>query len=116
MPLLKLLPREVSDDLKWLVWNDIWTAVNTRLASCSDQSEPLRQKRRKQGEEDARRASEHYEKCRRKAVLEETTITRFREQINVVATAGATGALEGKWLGATQAQVLQPPEERSKEN
>lgn len=36
MPFSKL-PREVSADLKWLAWNDIWAAVNARLATAGGQ-------------------------------------------------------------------------------
>ena len=108
---LKLLPREVSNDLKWLAWNDIWTAVNSKLANTKDQSEELRQRRRKQGEEDERRASEHFQKVLKADVLREVTVNLFREQIRIVANASASAALEGQWLGATKAQVIDPPEE-----
>jgi len=108
---LKLLPREVSSDLKWLAWNDIWTAVNSKLASASDQSEDLRQRRRRQGEEDERRAEEHLQKILKTEVLQEVTVNHFRDQIKVVAKACASAALEGKWLGAAKAQVLDAPDE-----
>lgn len=107
---LKLLPREVSADLKWLAWNDIWTAVNSKLASTSD-SDELRQRRRKQGEEDERRATEHFKKILKAEVLQEVTVKHFREQIKIVANASASAALEGKWLPATKAQVIDAPEE-----
>ena len=108
---LKLLPREVSSDLKWLAWNDIWTAVNSKLASASDQSDELRQRRRKQGEEDERRAAEHFQKVLKADALQEATVKHFREQIKIVAAASASAALEGKWLGAARAQVIDTPDE-----
>ena len=38
-------------------------------------------------------------------------MNHFRDQIKVVAKACASAALEGKWLGAAKAQVLDAPDE-----
>ena len=108
-----LLPREISLDLKWYAWNQIWHNVNCRLASCSEpgQSNELRQKRQRQGEQDQKRALEHYTKAKECQVLEDATLEQFRRQVDAVATTSAEGALEGKWLGTSKAEVLPAPDE-----
>ena len=39
MPKLSLLPREVALDLKWLCWNELWAAVNGKLAEAGSDEE-----------------------------------------------------------------------------
>ena len=108
-----LLPREISKDLKWFAWNQIWHSVNSRLASCTDpgQSADLREKRQKQGEQDLKRALEHYAKAEAVNALEDATLEQFKRQVDAIASASSQGALEGRWLGTAKSEVLPGPEE-----
>ena len=108
-----LLPREISSDLKWYAWNQIWHTVNCCLAASSDpgQSNDLRQKRKKQGDQDQKRADNHYMKAKDCQVLEDATLEQFKRQVDAIAAAGAQGALEGKWLGTAKLEAFPAPEE-----
>ena len=92
--------------------NTIWYTVNHRLASCGQpQSDHLRQKRQRQGEQDQKRAAEHYTKAKEAKVLEEATVEQFKRQVEAIASASAQGAMEGKWLGTAKCEVLPAPED-----
>lgn len=110
MPKLSLLPREVALDLKWLAWNELWAAVNCKLSGCGSDQE-LRERRRKQGEEDLKRAKLHYERVARAEALLAGTVAAFRAQVQALAQACGEAALEGRWLTAARAEAAETPEE-----
>lgn len=105
--LAEKLPPEISYELKWMAWNEIWSCVNRIVASRENVKE--REKKLKQSKQDIDRASQHYRIAVSGNKLEATTIFQIRRQAEIVGLKAGHAAVEGQWLGPAKCEVLERP-------
>lgn len=104
------LPVEVSFDLKWLVWNEIWRVVNNKMGSLQE-SEEKRKVRFSQAEKDEERSCAHLRRALELNIFSNNAILQVKRQASQGGHAVAQGIAKGIWLYAARCEALEPPRE-----
>jgi len=105
---LSRLPMEVSSDLKWFVWNQIWRRLNGRFAAQA-RSDEERVRSQNRAQEDAERMNIHLRAVEATKTLTKKTLRHIKKQAELIGDTVAASIREQKWLQIARVEALALP-------